>query len=266
MSEILTEGDLRALMAVVEDGRRDDHTEGLPWAVLDGLAGLVTCDQVSFAEADLSHGRSLLDQWLEGGARGIDVGNGDIPDGWWECIRSFLPCGYAERTGDYASVVRWSDFYTAVELRNTSFYAEFHGVAGLGHGLHAAFPTASGHFRKISFWRNSGSDFSERDRLVVQLLRPHLYEIFRDFQHRAVPRLSRREREVLELADLGLSNTDIARQLYISVATVRKHLEHIYDRTGARTRTAAAARTMINRIIPPFDPKPPRVNGRSRRP
>lgn len=198
---------------------------------------------------------SLLDQWVEGGERGAEIGNGDDPDGWWECVTSFLPCRYAERTGDHASVVRWSDFYTPTELRGTSFYPEFHTTAGLLHGLHAAFPTAPGHFRKVSFWRRSGSDFTERDRLVVQLLRPHLYEIYRDSQvRRTVPQLSPREREVLELADLGLGNTDIARELSISVATVRKHLEHVYDRTGARSRTAAAARTMINRNIPPFDP------------
>ena len=33
----------------------------------------------------------------------------------------------------------------------------------------------------------------------------------------------------------------IASELFISVATVRKHLEHIYDRTGVRTRAKAAA-------------------------
>jgi DNA-binding CsgD family transcriptional regulator len=259
MSETLTERDLRALLAVVEDGRRDEPTEGLPWAVLDGLAGLVACDRISFPEADLTRGRSLLCQWVEDGEHGTLIGNGDIPDAWWNGVKSFLPCSYPERTRDYASVVRWSDFYTATELRNTSFYADFQGPNGSAHGLHAAFPTAPGHFRKISFWRDTGSDFTERDRLVVQLLRPHLYEIYLDTQQRrrSTSRLSPREREVLELADQGLSNAAIADRHYISVATVRKHLEHIYDRTGARTRAAAAALTLLNRnrTIPPFDPE-----------
>lgn len=258
MPETLTERDLRALMAVVEDGRRDEPTEGLPWAVLDGLAGLVACDRISFPEVNLIRGRALLVQWVEDGKHGINVGNGDIPDAWWESVRSFVPCGYHERTGNYAAVIRWSDFYTPNQLRNASFYTDFPELNPSVHGLHAAFPIAPGHFRKISFWRDTGSDFTERDRLVIQLLRPHLYEIYlASQQHRlAVPRLSPREREVLELADHGLGNADIARRLYISVATVRKHLEHIYDRTGARTRTAAAALTIVNRrhTIPPFDP------------
>jgi DNA-binding CsgD family transcriptional regulator len=266
MSETLTERDLRALLAVVEDGRRDEPTAGLPWTVLDGLAGLVPCDQISFAEADPVRGRALLDQWVEDGEHGMDFGHADIPDAWWDSVTSFLPCGYAERSGDYAAAVRWSDFYSQTELRGTGFYADCRELGGFVHGLHAAFPTAPGHFRKISFWRGPGSDFTERDRLVVQLLRPHLYEIYLDSQRsrHTVPRLSPREQEVLELASQGLSNTGIARRLFISVATVRKHLEHIYDRTGARSRTAAAALILPHRsrTVPPFDPEAAtRLNG-----
>ena len=56
-----------------------------------------------------------------------------------------------------------------------------------------------------------------------------------------MPHLSRREREVLQLTAQGHSNADIARILFISVATVAKHMEHIFDRTGVRNRSAAAA-------------------------
>jgi len=75
------------------------------------------------------------------------------------------------------------------------------------------------------------------------VLRPHLSEVFLDAERRrrGVPRLSRRELEVLQLVAQGCSNADIARMLFISVATVRKHMEHVFDRTGVRTRSAAAA-------------------------
>ena len=46
---------------------------------------------------------------------------------------------------------------------------------------------------------------------------------------------------MLQLASQGYSNADIARILFISPATVAKHMEHIFDRTGVRTRSAAAA-------------------------
>lgn len=53
--------------------------------------------------------------------------------------------------------------------------------------------------------------------------------------------LSPREREVLQLAAAGLSGPRIARRLKISLATVRTHMEHIRDKTGARTRAQAVA-------------------------
>ena len=61
--------------------------------------------------------------------------------------------------------------------------------------------------------------------------------------------LSLREREVLGLIALGLTNERIARRLSISRATVRTHVEHILDKLKARTRTAAVARAIQLRII-----------------
>jgi DNA-binding CsgD family transcriptional regulator len=245
MSETLTERDLRALLAVVEEGRRDALTEGLPWATLEELARLIRCDCVSFPEVDLQRGFGLLHQWLEPDDRGIELDDRDdpAPDGFYECVRTFLPCTYAARTGDLTTVTLWSDFYSVTELRNQPFYAEFYAPDGTAHGLHASLPALPGHFRKVTFWRWDGPEFSERDRLVAQLLRPHLWELFLDSQRRfgRVPKLTPREWEVLRLAGHGYGNRDIARKLFISVATVRKHLEHIFDRTGTRTRTAAAA-------------------------
>jgi DNA-binding CsgD family transcriptional regulator len=53
-------------------------------------------------------------------------------------------------------------------------------------------------------------------------------------------RLSRREQEVLRWVSRGKTNPQIAATLSISAGTVQKHLEHIYDKPGVRTRAAAA--------------------------
>ncbi|MGB2710883.1 MAG: helix-turn-helix transcriptional regulator, partial [Conexibacter sp.] len=53
--------------------------------------------------------------------------------------------------------------------------------------------------------------------------------------------LTRRQAEVLRLVALGRSTEGVAQQLRISPATVRKHLEHVYDRLGVTSRTAAVA-------------------------
>ncbi|MBD8078308.1 response regulator [Cellulosimicrobium arenosum] len=53
--------------------------------------------------------------------------------------------------------------------------------------------------------------------------------------------LSARELEVLRLVAAGRSNDAIARELFVSVATVKSHLAHISTKLGTRSRTEAAA-------------------------
>jgi DNA-binding CsgD family transcriptional regulator len=60
-------------------------------------------------------------------------------------------------------------------------------------------------------------------------------------ERRRMPGLTRREREILNLVAEGKTNVEIAEQLWVSPATVRKHLENVYAKLGVHTRTAAAA-------------------------
>ncbi|WRZ90455.1 response regulator transcription factor [Streptomyces sp. NBC_01007] len=53
--------------------------------------------------------------------------------------------------------------------------------------------------------------------------------------------LSVREREVLGLVAKGTSNREIARELFISEATVKTHLTHLYAKLGVKDRAAAVA-------------------------
>jgi DNA-binding CsgD family transcriptional regulator len=54
--------------------------------------------------------------------------------------------------------------------------------------------------------------------------------------------LTERERDVMRCVEDGLSNTEIARRLCIQPTTVRKHLEHVFDKLGVRSRTAALSK------------------------
>ncbi|WJZ03901.1 LuxR C-terminal-related transcriptional regulator [Corynebacterium freiburgense] len=53
--------------------------------------------------------------------------------------------------------------------------------------------------------------------------------------------LTPRELEVLKLVASGSSNRDIGKVLFLSEATVKSHLVHIYDKLGVRSRTSAVA-------------------------
>ena len=53
-------------------------------------------------------------------------------------------------------------------------------------------------------------------------------------------KLSRRERDVLQLAAEGFHNDEIGRRLFISPKTVKTHLQNIYEKLNVSTRTEAA--------------------------
>ena len=60
-------------------------------------------------------------------------------------------------------------------------------------------------------------------------------------ERRRMPRLTPREREILDLVDEGRTNAEIAELLWVSPGTVRRHLENIFAKLGVHTRTAAAS-------------------------
>ena len=59
--------------------------------------------------------------------------------------------------------------------------------------------------------------------------------------------LTARERDVMRCVEDGLSNAEIAHELWIQPATVRKHLENIFAKLGVRSRTAALSKLLVSR-------------------
>ena len=55
-------------------------------------------------------------------------------------------------------------------------------------------------------------------------------------------RLTPREQQVVALVAEGMTNAEIARRLWISPGTVRRHLENVFAKLDVHTRTAAVAR------------------------
>jgi two-component system nitrate/nitrite response regulator NarL len=58
---------------------------------------------------------------------------------------------------------------------------------------------------------------------------------------RDTPHLTGREREIVRCIDLGLSNKEIARELYIGVSTVKNHVHNILEKLRVSRRGEAAA-------------------------
>jgi DNA-binding NarL/FixJ family response regulator len=66
------------------------------------------------------------------------------------------------------------------------------------------------------------------------------------------PPLTEREADVMVLIARGLSNSDIAQHLSVSVETVRTHVKHVYAKCGARDRAQAVIAAYESGLVPPF--------------
>ncbi|MEU4169988.1 response regulator transcription factor [Streptomyces sp. NPDC026665] len=80
-------------------------------------------------------------------------------------------------------------------------------------------------------------------------LAPKVADRLMDRMRTPAAALSRRELEVLELVKDGLSNQQISKKLFLSQATVKSHLVHIYAKLGVDSRTSAVAAATERGVI-----------------
>lgn len=80
-------------------------------------------------------------------------------------------------------------------------------------------------------------------------LAPRVANLLADRLRRSDTAISPREIEILRALETGAANREIARTLFISEATVKTHLIHIYTKLGVDNRTAAVNQARKRRII-----------------
>jgi DNA-binding CsgD family transcriptional regulator len=247
----LPDTDLHALFTLLEDARRDAPGEVVPWALLDGLGRLIHADSVQLTEVDWAHECLVRQQVIDCGERAAttNVVKDEGTALYFRASRNFLACTDPQVWAPGWRATRFSDFYTDRELVNTEAWAEYYHRDPVRSCLTVRLPCPPGHARRVVFMRSTFTHFTDRDVMALTLLRPHLDEIYLDAERRrtGTPGLTRREWEILSLAGEGLPNAAIAQQLFISPATVRKHMEHIFGTLGVHNRTEAAAIALPHR-------------------
>jgi DNA-binding CsgD family transcriptional regulator len=172
------------MLAFVSELKELEEPLPFPPRLLAGLQKLIPTDQVGYSELDPAHRASILNVWHS--ADGEDLlrwGSGGWPwELWWRLRDTHPLCGYRTASGDWTTARKVSDFATLREFRRTPIYDAFYrGVSGgasdhwpVDHWLDVGLAAASTRTRAFLFLRHKRPDFDERDRLIANLLQPHL--------------------------------------------------------------------------------------------
>jgi DNA-binding CsgD family transcriptional regulator len=239
------------LLAAEEEGERP-----FPEPVLEALLDVVPCETVAYRAWSRELG--ILDR---------SFAPGDLEQRWktWLQYPSFRgddphPSELPGRNGGPPSVSGRSQIGTPLVLtdavaarrfRQTGLYFELMKPFGVRDVLKLFLPSERGVASAFVF-DTSGAGFSDDDRLLLTRLVPLLVQFRRNASLRSARRqqpgplrlLTRREVTVLGRAAAGETNAEIAAALWIGESTVRKHLEHIYEKLQVRNRAGAAAEYM----------------------
>jgi DNA-binding CsgD family transcriptional regulator len=132
-------------------------------------------------------------------------------------------------------------------FKQTGLYLELMRPFGVRDVMKVFLPPHHG-VSSVLVFDTSGSGFRETDRVLVRRLVPALIRFQQNAQLRSqavsadhrLRLLTPRELTVLARAAAGETNAEISGALFINPSTVRKHLEHIYEKLAVRNRAAAA--------------------------
>jgi DNA-binding CsgD family transcriptional regulator len=253
----LTRADAEQLLRFVSvtGARRSRHQRFTPDLLVD-LGRLVSADLVTYQAME-------DDGWVYVTRPGesdeeLGVVANEIPD---EAEANDLcrsgPIGSRRLAGSRETLM-YSDFLTQRQFRRAPMHAEYLRFYDVNHRINLRVP--AGPLAVLNFDRK-GPGFDERDRLVLDLLRPYLGRIYADAVERrravAAAHLTARETEVIGLVARGKTNGEIAGALWLSPGTVRKHLENVFEKLDVHTRTAAAARFLALADADEDQPAPP---------
>ncbi|MCI0584246.1 MAG: LuxR C-terminal-related transcriptional regulator [Chloroflexi bacterium] len=254
----LARADIQAVLGFLAELDELDDQEPYGVEMLRRLRQLIPSAVVSYQEADLrARGYTYV---ISDDLAGDDAGDDDL---YWRVG----PCpiaDYRARTGDL-STIRMSDVIARSRFHEQPVYREYFAPGAIEYALDLGLGANRDGYRSVVLLRERDDpDFTERDRAVLELLRPHLRArearaelatlasgTAHDVDHTEPPdhvRLTTREREIVALVGAGKTNAQIAAELWVTPGTVKKHLENVYVKLGVGSRAAAASRAQAGGV------------------
>jgi len=257
----LTERDIHGALSVVAEATAVDAEVPFGLPLLERLSDLIGVDHaLAYIELDLNAQVWCPQAW---GRLSVECPIIDYPVGVDPQSCNSNPLR-EDLVGDIETPLTLSDFLSPRARLRNPFFQEVLRPSGIEHELKIFLPAAPGTACEFDFTRGPGRDFDQRERAILLLLRPHLTRLRRRWQESIQPdALTAREREIIQHVSRGLTNREIAAHLVVSTNTVRSHLDHIYEKLGVHTRTAAVAAATTRQptqVRPTPLPSPPTSN------
>jgi DNA-binding CsgD family transcriptional regulator len=94
-------------------------------------------------------------------------------------------------------------------------------------------------FAVVGIWLGNRLTTPRQEIVIKEVPVPAASTFILNEQKQEALGITRRELEILELVARGMSNREIAGQLYVSENTVKTHCSRAFDKLGARRRTQA---------------------------
>jgi ATP/maltotriose-dependent transcriptional regulator MalT len=250
--ERLGPSDYQSVLNVVREIHGIQRMDDFPSRAMAGIGHLIESDLLTYNEIDTRRQRAFMVQEPAGTINAPQVQT-------FERLAHQHPLiNHYARTRE-SRPRKVSDFLSLTEFRRLDLYQEFFREVALNYQMAVTIPSSNALVIGIALNR-ARRDFSERDRSVLDLVRPHLVQAYRNIAERGalqeraetaeralwvesatvLASLTKREHQILVLVADGNTNHQVAGRLSVSPRTVQKHLEHVYDKLGVRTRTAAA--------------------------
>jgi DNA-binding CsgD family transcriptional regulator len=153
------------------------------------------------------------------------------------------------------------------DFLRTEFYNDFLARDGLHYGINLHVYEGDCPVADWRIWRNrQRAPFDRRSLEILNMFAPHLRNATRIAQLlsdrksrqttelsvaaiRAATELSEREAQIAYHSVLGKADREIADALFISIATVRTHLRHIYRKLGVSNRSSLCRRLVRNASV-----------------
>ena len=136
--------------------------------------------------------------------------------------------------GILIAVLKWTEYRFLVIEHSIEIYG----------GLTAAT------FAVLGIWLGLKLTGTKERVVVKEVLVPAGEPFVPDERKREDLGITRREFEILELIAQGMSNREIAGNLYVSENTVKTHSSRLFDKLGAKRRTQAVQIGKTARLIP----------------